>query len=519
MKDLDRARLEELQSIASLLEDIQKFVDKHRLISYVEFDYYIVHNMTLFSIEPDFDFDKLEKTIEQIRKSLPAVKRIFNKPIIILKDTDDVLPVENARIINQNTLLHLANHSQHVSNLTRTGVKPRKLLTRHFEDDYNIYENIIFCNYIDEILSLVNRNRRIFDNMLYASDIMKFNLLEKVNHVNYFLALGKLHTGYIRDFNQYFSLSKKLIHELSFISQSITPRLFKPVYKKNIKRNPRLALKKTNIFLMQKDYHSVYKTYKYLLSNQSKFEGVTNSFDYDALSKNYLTYIGLLTIFAAGHFNFEIDSSTKMNLSSLNLTFTYKDWKLDVVDNLKKELLLIFNKDITYKMMITDKKYSPDELARLHKEYELDEVIVVTPFYDDYLKRDDIYISMQDIDSFRRIQQIILKGMIHSDTQRNVCPFCGGTLQKDRFKHFYQCEDCLIQIKQDSCPDTNKPYFFTDNTQHKKHTVNKPDIEYDEHWYFEKQVEALMYYRNITRITQNSEIVCPHCHKVHDHKV
>jgi len=519
LKESEKAKLQQLSSFASLFEDINSFALKNQAISYIEFDYYVVHKMTLFSIEPDFDFDRLADTIEKIKKSLPGVKRIFSKPIIILKENDDVLPVENARIINQNTLLHLANHSQHVSNITKKGVKPRKLLTRHYEDDYAIYENIIFCNYVDELLALVKRNRRVFDDLLYASDIMKLNLLEKVNHVNYFLALGKLHTGYIRDFNQYYNIAKKLLHELTSISQAITPRLHRPVYKKNAKRNRRLPLKKTNIFLMQKDYHQVYKTYKHLLTNQSIDKEINQEdLDYDQIGMNYLTYVELLTIFAVGHYNFEIPPEKKMNLNELDVSFQFKDWRLDIVNNPKKELLLMFVKEETYKIMITNREYSEEEQERLMKEYRLDEVLRVSPSYEEYLKRDDIYISMQDIDSFRRIQQIILRGMIYSDESRDVCPFCGGELVYDRHKKLHQCHDCLIQIKKEVCPNTGKEYFYTDNTQHKQFVLSGSEIEYDENWFMEKQLESLMYYRNITKINQDNEIICPHCNHVHHTK-
>ena len=157
-KTIEQLTIDEYRRFSSLLEDIQTFVKKHQVISYIEFDYYVVHDMTLFSIEPDYDFEKLERTIQHIKKATPAIKRIFSKPIIILKDTDDVLPVENARIINQNTLLHLANHGQYVANITNKGVKPRKLLTRLYEDDYSIYENMIFCNLVDDILSLIKNS-------------------------------------------------------------------------------------------------------------------------------------------------------------------------------------------------------------------------------------------------------------------------------------------------------------------------------------------------------------------------
>lgn len=516
IKREEKLTKEEYERFSSLLQGIQNFIQKHKVLSYIEFDYYVVHDMTLFSIEPDYDFEGLKKTIETIKKSTSAVKRIFSKPIIVLKDSDDVLPVENTRIINQGTLLHLANHSQYVSNLTQTGVKPRKLLTRIYEDDYSIYENVVFCNYVDDILSLIKKNRRTLNSLLYASDVMRFNILEKVNHVNYFLAIGKLHTGYIRDFNQYFNLSKELLHELSLISQAIQPRLHKPIYQKNLKRNKNLHLKKTNIFLMQKDYHQVYKSYKFLLGQQKASKIDESSMDLEKLNALYLSYVQILTIFAVGHFNFEINPNVKIDLHSLDISFTFKGWKLDMFSNNVKEIILHFTKDKTYKMIITSNTSEHKSLNYYKKNYGIHEVVVVNQYEEDYMERDDIFISIEDIDSFRRIQQIILKGMVYSDTKRDVCPFCGGPLHKDPYKPIYQCQNCMTQIKESMCTDTKKPYFFTDNAHLKKYAIHRSDFKHDEYWFYERKIESSMYYRNITKINHQGEIICPYCNKVHE---
>lgn len=514
-KEIDQKEADEYRRYASLLKGIQDFVTRHQTVSYIEFDYYVVHDMTLFSIEPDFDFNQLKKMILHIKKSIPAIKRIFSKPIIVLKDTDDVLPVENTRTINQNTLLHLANHSQYVSNITNKNIKPRKLLTRIYDDDYNIYENVIFCNYIDEILALIKKNRRVLNSLLYASNIMRFNLLEKVNHVNYFLALGKLHTGYIRDFSQYFNLSKEMLDELSIISSAIQPRLVKPIYKKNLTRNKNLVLKKTNIFLMQKDYRQVYKTYKYLLGNPIKVEEKKELIDLEIMKQNYLMYVQILTIFAVGHFNFETDPNYKMNLNSLDISFAFKGWKLDIFNNNKKDIFLHFTKEKIYKIMLVGSVNDIKASNTYKKNYGVNEVIVVNQFNENYLENDDVYISMQDIDSFRRIQQIILKGMIYSDTKRDVCPFCGGKLVKDSYHEFYQCNDCMTQIKENKCESTKKLFFYTDNAHLKKYVIHKSDFKKDDYWYYEKQIESLMYFRNITKINHHGEIICPYCNKIH----
>ncbi len=512
---MDKKQLDAYQRFSSLLSGIETFVEKHPQLTYIEFDYYVVHDMTLFSIEPEFDFEQLEQSIQVVKKSMPASKRIFNKPIIVLKDTDDVLPVENTRIINQNTLLHLANHSQHVSNLTKTGVRPRKLLTRIYEDDYAIYENIVFCNYIDEVLYFVNKNRRILNSVIYASDIMEFNLLEKANHLKYFLALGKLHTGYIRDFSQYFNLSKAMLNELLGLTKVIQPRLSKPVYKKNNHRNPNLPLKKTNIFLMQKDYKMVYKTYKYLLNTPNSTPKELQTVDFDRFRKNYILYVQLLSIFAAGHFNFVLDSKTKMKLNALDVNFTFKDWKLNIQNLNNEAVLLYFKKDQAYRMMIVGSD-TDEETIRVQKlRRRLHEVVVVNPLDDDYNKREDVYVSMSDIDSFRRLQQMLLRGMIHSDTERTVCPFCGGHLEKNKRHEYHQCSDCLTQIKTGVCPDTKQAYFYTD-TPHRRKQMNVGSLSAEnDQWYYERQVESLMYFRNITKIDPNGKIICPHCHKVH----
>ncbi len=507
-------QIEEYNRLSSLLEGIHDFTKKHQNVSYIEFDYYVVHDMILFSIEPDFDFKKLDQTIQNIKKSTPAVKRIFKKPIIFLKDTQDVLPVENARIINQNTLLHLANHAQNISNITKKGIKPRKLLTRIYEDEYGLYENVIFCNYVDEIISLVRKNRRILNSVFYASNVMKFNLLEKGNHIHYFLALGKLHTGYIRDFNQYYNLSKEMLNELSQINKAITPRLYRPVYRKNKKRNRKLALKKTNIFLKQKDYRMVYKTYKYLLSNQSKEER-SEDIDLDSLKREYLMYVRILAIFAVGHFNFLAEPEVKMNLSMLNITFAFKDWTLNISNNDLEELILDFHKDQTYRILITSNVFDNGELDEYKNKLNVNEVVLVNHFDEELAEKNEVYISMQDIDSFRRIQQIILRGMIYSDTKRDVCPFCGGKLIKNSYHGYNQCNDCMIQIKENLCPETNKSYFYTDNTFPSKHSFTNGYFDDDDDWFHRKQIESSMFFRNITKINENCEIICPHCDKIH----
>ena len=181
-------------------------------------------------------------------------------------------------------------------------------------------------------------------------------------------------------------------------------------------------------------------------------------------------------------------------------------------------VLLYLKKDDSYRLMITDSALDKEKIKTIQTRRRLHEVVIADPTDEDYFKREDTYISMSDIDSFRRIQQIILRGMIYSDKARDICPFCGCKLSKHKRFDYDQCEDCLTQVKSAICPETNQPYVYTDTPHHRKYVSTKLNTDPD-NWYIERQIESSMYFRNITKIDQDGKIICPHCHKAHATKV
>nr|MCR5113201.1 DUF2357 domain-containing protein [Acholeplasmatales bacterium] len=279
---------------------INQFIKDHNKISYIEFDYDIVHKLNLFIYNDSIDFDKLEEEITKIEKSLPAIKRIFQKPIIRLSDTSEVLPVEAVRTVDNQTLSHIQNHSELWSDIKSNNIRPNKLLTRTYYDNYAIYENIAFKKCIDLILQFCRNNMHLLKELIYSSDVLDVNLLERVNHLNYFLALGKLHTSYIRDFSKYYSVSSQIINRLEEINKVVKARLKRPVYRMNKKYKGRFSLHQTNILYMDKNYKKVYSLLK---GFKAKDYGVDDLIlDDKKLNDDYFNYALVLLIFSIGHF-------------------------------------------------------------------------------------------------------------------------------------------------------------------------------------------------------------------------
>lgn len=518
MGDLNLSELIQLQAWAKNYHSLEKFQLEHKKLSYVQFDYSIVHELTLFTIEPNLSFEDLQMTIDKILKALPAIKRIFAQPTIHLIDSDVILPVDQVRRINNDTLKHIAVHSEFWEDVTEDTIKPRQLLTKTYQDNYAIYENLVFCDLIDIILSFTRTNIRFLKEFIYTNQSIEINFLERVNHLDYFLALGKLHTGYSRNFEQYYSKCRELLTTLTSIQDAILPRLKRPVYSKNIHRNKMVKLRKTNILGMDKNYHQVYNLIKFFEDsyNISKINKV--ELDIDQIKKDYFIYAEALTIFSLAHFNFLCADDTTIDFDKLNINFNYKCWNINVQKINYKTIPLIalkIDSDVSYRIILVP-TIDKDE-KKLIKEMQLNEraneYVILTPFEEENSEI-ETYLDITNIESFRRLQQVVLRGMIYSDIKKEDCPFCQNKLTLNKEKSIpeypvYTCESCRTEIGLKKCDETDSNFYYTTISDLPKKKINPKE----ESWLKKRNIESQMYFRNITDLNERGEIVCPHCHK------
>ena len=479
-------------------KDAIRFLNQFDNITYPEFDYYSVTNINLFTSLEAVDFKEIDGHITEIEKTLGAIKRIFATPIIHLIDEDVLAPVEAVRLINTKTMSYASNHSELWEDLTEDGIKPRKLLTNNYRDNYAIYENIVFARCVSYCLNYARHYNRLLSDIVFANNKLEIDLLQRENHLSYYLALGKLETGYIRSFADYSDIALKLIARMEFIISVLEARLKRPVYVQARKYKGKIKLRKTNILAMHKDYQKIYRFMKKIYGND--VEEIREDID----PKEYLYYCKLLTIFSIGHFNFQMPKDDKISFKKLNLKFSFKEYQLTVKDTKvdgHPALELTFFKDKEYKMLLVP---SVDNIKFTSSEVETH---VLSPEFE----TDDILVSINNIDSFRRIQQLLLKGMVYSSDDFDNCPFCGGKMIKEN--NIYSCDVCRTEIIKTHCEEENKDYFITGIKNYK---LKPYEEELAKNKRFQKRmVEGLLHYRNITKITNDLSCVCPYCKKVH----
>lgn len=513
--DATPERQEELIRLLRDYREIQSFLAKSPRLSFMQFEYAVTHGLALFMLEPDFSFEDLEREIDAFLVAMPAIKHIFSKPRIHLKERGEILPTESVRIINNTTIQHLSSHSELWTDIRDGEIKPAKLLTRIYEDNYGIYENLVFCQTVDGVMSFVRTYMRFFKELVYTNQTIEINFLERVNHLNYFLALGKLHIGYSRNLELYYPVSMRCLEKLQRITDGIVPNLKRPVYSKNKFRPAKIKVHKTNILSMDKDYRQIYKLAKLLPSGAPKSGEAPGGRALEGLQRSYFGFCEALCVFAVSHFNFVCGENAVVDFSRLDVGFRFRGWELRIEGSrtVQPSIALTVKKDAVYKIVLipTVLSLGEAELNALKRSVAADEYVLCTPYEDD--GRERCLIGITGIESFRRIQQIVLRGMIYSDGTRTDCPFCRNGLVPNAElseEPVYECLSCRTQIFHGVCPDTKRKYFYT-----KIAGFRKPAGQDDEPWLAKRKSEARMFFRNVTELTDDMEPVCPHCGRVH----
>jgi ribosomal protein S27AE len=498
---------------------LERFVKDSPLLTYAQLDAALVRQVNLFALRENFDFQGLEAALDEILKALPAIKRIFAHPITHLRDVGEIMPVESVRVVNNRTIVHASAHSELWDDITEEGMRPKKLLTVSYEDNYSIYENLAFVRAVDIILHLVRRNIRLIRAMLYASSDLSFNLLERLNHPEYYLAIGKLHIGYVRDYDRYRPSAERCLEKMILIESAIRARLASPIYRRCKKKTGKIALKKTNIFRNHKDYHRIYLLLKWFADTKIDEPGdEANSTD----PANYNVFCNLLTLFAAGHFHFTFSQKQTVDLIAPSVTGTFGGWQLGINPVSCGEVRAIelsFFKDGLYKAIIlpsTQTGAGRDALQQLKLHHPADEYFLAIPEEPED-GAGELLLSLFDIESFRRIQQILLRGMIYSDHQRDICPFCGDSLryvEPEGDAPRYECGKCRTDLFSGICPTAGLPYSYTRIRNHKA-TAPSDHRTLQDPLLYQRYLEAQMHFRNITPIGEDSQIICPRCGKSH----
>ena len=530
--------------LAEEYQVIAKYFESHQSLNFLDFEYATSHELVLCTFFKPMDFIRMKNIIEDIQKHMPYLINIFRRPYIHLKETEILQPVDTAMRINHKTINYLSKHSERwkaVDNKTGS-IEPDKLLTKVYIDDYSIYENVVFYNLVNNIFSFLIKTIYYLTDILETfNESIKLDAVNRFNHQMYYLSIGKLYVGFynMEDTSEIASV----LENAKNVYKQLNRYKVRDVYTKNINTKPlNRDIKKTNLFSMHKDYKHVYALYQKFKKKTFTMNEYGSYLMQVKSQDSYELFCQMLILFSISNFNFKIYSLDDIyREGKVKATFNFKDWELRIstqynfVLGLKTIALKLshLNKALNY-LIIPIGYYLGQErkkqyeiiMQRLYNIGEVyDKYIFFEPFdYDDkslnsYSNKYEnenfttyyaiLPIAISEINSFRRVQKLLLEGMVISNDQYEDCAFCGEKLQKEDENH-YLCRKCRTVIKKVHCHncdnDVVASYFDIKTRKNGKKAESFEGLPE-----FYKQ-ERQFYFRNTVTISKNG-FVCPYCGK------
>ena len=206
-----------------------------------------------------------------------------------------------------------------------------------------------------------------------------------------------------------------------------------------------------------------------------------------------------------------------VNLENVNEDFSFLKWSLNlkkITSQGKNALIFSFEKDEKYSIcvILCEKSDITESMLKAFKsEVVANEYLFASSTL--YGEKDILYLCTYDIDSFRRIQQILLRGMIYSDRTHTDCAFCSNKTLKT--EHGYECGICRARVESRVCEKTSKIYWVSEILKYRAGEGKSRTYTENNSFLHDRCSEAQLHFRNITDITPDAIPICPHCGRAH----
>ena len=198
-----------------------------------------------------------------LEDTLPNIDKIVRNPRRFIIQEEDVVIVEKIKRISQETIKHLAQHSENIQDLDDNGdVVPKKLLNVHKEDTIDLYENRFIYTLVTRLENFIERqlenleiisNREVTKEVIYKAETIlenrKINIDLKLNEYDEY------------SLDEEFNLKTRILACYDIISSFRSTEMIKSLIGCSLVSNP---IRKTNLILKQPDFQKAYIFWEYL---------------------------------------------------------------------------------------------------------------------------------------------------------------------------------------------------------------------------------------------------------------
>ena len=209
-----------------------------------------------------------DSNIEEIKRVVPFLFKIVDKPRSFIRSLEEKVPVETAKRINHKAIAKLSQDSNDWYARTVLSVKPKTVVSDVNEETIDLYENRFVCALISRISELLSQTRQYYESQIqYFDENSAQREMEYTYSTNSFPFYNTI-TKKKKDFSDNQSFRKKLEDELETIKKLEKKiRLLKRSdFYRTLRKKRKVVdpIQKTNILMFEFNYNQAYKLWKYL---------------------------------------------------------------------------------------------------------------------------------------------------------------------------------------------------------------------------------------------------------------
>ena len=209
-----------------------------------------------------------DSSIEEIKKAVPFLMKIVDKPRSFIRSLEEKVPVETAKHINHKAIAKLSQDSNDWYARTVLSVKPKNVVSDVNEETIDLYENRFVCALISRISVLLSQARQYYESQIQYFDENSAQREMEYTYSTPSFPFYNTITKKKKDFEDDQTFRKKLEDELESIKQiEKKVRLLKRSdFYRTLRKKRKVVdpIQKTNILMFEFNYNQAYKLWKYL---------------------------------------------------------------------------------------------------------------------------------------------------------------------------------------------------------------------------------------------------------------
>lgn len=212
-----------------------------------------------------------EECLKKIEDGLLAIDTIVRNPKQFLRVDEEIIPIELAKKVNQDSIKHLSSHSHLINRVEDDGmVMPTRILTGLKDDTINLYENRFVRSLIINLVTFFDRRfSEILDDVDFSSMIKLDNknmFTVKNSQINLNVSMMVVTDNFNKD-----DITKmdEVIRRVGWIKHTLA-KLYDSDFMKKLRDAKMVVgeIKRTNTIKNHPDYNICYHLWNYIMTYQ-----------------------------------------------------------------------------------------------------------------------------------------------------------------------------------------------------------------------------------------------------------